>query len=220
MPETLERTTTRITAAVKPLSPEEQRSRDQDAEHRLRSVKASKIEDLRSTWNAPKRHVDCKPKQYGEWVSMLDFLRAKLGGGFMVALVGGRGNGKTMMAVELMKHVTDGLNSALYATSIEFFINIKRSYRLDSQIDEMDVIKRFRKPSFLVIDEIGKRGQSDWENNMLFELLNKRYGDMTDTLLIDNIGKAEFIAAIGPSLASRMQETGGIIEASWQSFRS
>jgi len=54
---------------------------------------------------------------------------------------------------------------------------------------------------------------------MLFELLNRRYNDLKDTILIANKSKAEFQDYIGPSLASRMNETGGIVECNWPSFR-
>ena len=176
---------------------------------------------LREKWNAPKRHSAFKPPQDGPWGVERSKLRDMLepSTGRILALVGGRGNGKTQLAVELMKLRTEALKSALFSSAVEFFIKIKSTYRKDSDTDEMEVLREFQKPSLLVIDEIGKRGGSEWENTMLFELLNRRYNDMTDTILIDNRTKAEFQETIGPSLASRMNEGGGIIECTWGSFR-
>lgn len=188
-----------------------------DAEQRNRS----QIEELRRAWNAPKRHVACKLGGNTEWNLQFIKLKEMLDPctGKLVALVGVRGNGKTQLAVELMRGRTAALKTALFCSAIEFFIKIKSTYRKESDMDEMAVLKEFQKPSLLVIDEIGKRGSSDWENTMLFELLNRRYNDMVDTILIDNRTKNEFTETIGPSLASRMNEGGGIVECGWPSFR-
>lgn len=179
------------------------------------------IADLRSRWGAPARHVACNPSEQPEWSAVLAKLKEVLepSTGRLIGLVGVRGNGKTQLAVEAMKFKTGLLRDCRFTTAVEFFIRIKSTYRRDSESDEMEVLKEFQKPSLLVIDEIGKRGSSDWENTMLFELLNRRYNDMNDTILIDNRTRQDFTDSIGPSLASRMSEGGGIIECNWESFR-
>lgn len=180
------------------------------------------IAELRTTWGAPKRHVACNPPVEGEWGESLKKLKAMLepSTGRLIGIVGTRGNGKTQLAVEAMKFKTELLHQCRFTTAVEFFIRIKATYRPDAEHDEMEVLKEFQKPKLLVIDEIGKRGSSDWENTMLFELLNRRYNDMNDTILIDNRSRQDFTESIGPSLASRMSEGGGIMECGWESFRA
>jgi DNA replication protein DnaC len=102
---------------------------------------------------------------------------------------------------------------------VEFFMEGKQSYRKDSDETEMGVLKRYRTPDLLVIDEIGKRGETTWEDTLLFELIDMRYRDMSDTLLISNQTQQEFTASLGPSLASRMKETGGVVECNWKGWR-
>jgi len=206
-------------AALKPLPPEEIERREKARAADESFERKIKIEELRSNWNAPIRHVETSPIPSGEWGEKLEKLSAMLGSGFAVALVGTRGNGKTQIGVELMKRFTDKLKSAKFTTAISFFMEIKSAYRKDAAKNESDVLKTFQRPRLLVIDEVGKRSDSEWENNLLFELINRRYNDKTDTLLLDNRPKSEFIQSIGPSLASRMNETGGIIECNWESFR-
>lgn len=204
-----------------PLTPERQAEIDAHQQKTHETAKSRNTEALRANWGAPVRHADSTPQPTGEWGQKLNVIRGQLGArkGLLISLVGGRGNGKTQLAVELMKDRTAKGKSALFTTAIQFFMAIKATYKADSKESEDDVLHRFHRPSLLVIDEIGKRGQTDWENNLLFELLNSRYNDMRDTVLIDNRTKPEFIEAIGPSLASRMNEGGGIIECNWKSFR-
>lgn len=197
-----------------------------DAEYKVAEENESRAHrdrytaELRSKWNAPKRHIAVLSlDRSGHWGEAEVKLKSKLGHGFLVALIGGRGGGKTQLAVELMREATRRQNSALYSTALEFFMHIKSSYRKDSKENEMDVILRYSKPSLLVLDEFGRRSESEWESNLLFELLDKRYGKMKNTVLLSNQTKEEFLAAIGPSLASRMQETGGVMECNWPSRR-
>jgi DNA replication protein DnaC len=178
-----------------------------------------KISVLRQDWRAPKRHTIATVKPEGEWGRRLASITDRIGKGMLVALIGTRGTGKTQLAVEVMKAATEKMRSAIYITATEFFMEVKATYRRDSDCTEESVIRDYRNTRLLVIDEIGKRAQSDWENNLLFELINLRYNDMRDTLVIDNATKPDFIAAIGPSIASRMNECGGIIECNWGSFR-
>ncbi len=182
-------------------------------------VRQGKIAMLRGDWNAPRRHVDFAPAVVGPWGEALRKLASRLGSGFLVALIGTRGNGKTQLAVELMKRVTDDLNFARFTTATRFFMAMKSTYRKDSTETEAGVLATFCKPSLLVVDEAARRAETTWENNLLFELLNSRYNEMKDTIMICNMGRAEFEQSLGASLVSRMNETGGIIECNWPSFR-
>lgn len=202
-------------------NPEIRQRAEQMREERERDARARKILELRNVWNAPKRHLlNSNQLQIdGEWGKRYEMLKSKIGSGMMIGLVGGRGPGKTQLAVEMMKESTSRLRSAYFMCAADFFIRIKGSFRKDSDESEGGVMKDLRGFKLLVIDEVGKRGESDWENTLLFTLLNARYNDATDTLLIDNNDPDEFSRRIGPSLASRMNEAGGIIHCDWPSFR-
>ena len=172
--------------------------------------------------NVPKRQMLRVALDYsGPWQRVLDKLSGMLGTGFMVALVGNRGNGKTQLAVELIRMVVSGKSAkrARFCTATEFFMEVKSGYREDGK-PEADVIREFQKPALLVIDEIGQRRESEWERLLLYELLNRRYNDMTDTLVISNQTQGQLEEALGPALISRMSETGGVICAEWPSYRS
>ena len=203
------------------MSPQERQDFEQKKKEREIEQRNGRIAHLRSIWNVPPRHAQCSPQKEGVWGKSLKMLSELLSSedGVTIGLVGGRGSGKTQLAVELMKERTRELHSAYFTTATEFFIAVKSTYDRESQANEETVLRRFASYSLLVVDEVGKRGGSEWENNLLFEMLNRRYNGLKDTILIDNRTKSEFIATIGPSLASRMSEGGGIIECNWPSFR-
>lgn len=172
-------------------------------------------------WNAPLRQKQAKNlDRSGEWGKTEALLKSRLGKGFIVGMIGKRGPGKTQMGVELMRECIAQVRSCYYTTVIGYFIDLRATYNRASGDDsERKVLTRYSKYQFLVIDEVGNRGETEWENRMLFEMINRRYDSMKDTLLISNHTRPEFEKAIGESISSRMNETGGLIECTWKSYR-
>lgn len=174
-------------------------------------------------WQAsgvPDRHAAGVENRSKAWGAKRDELEAMLGTGFLVALIGGRGSGKTQMAVALIRDRVHARPPvvAQYVRAMDVFLTIREAYRSDGP-SERDQINRFVRPGLLVIDEAHVRGETAWEDRMLTHLIDLRYGAGVDTLLVSNETHAEFKASIGPSIYSRLIETGGVIECNWESFR-
>lgn len=156
----------------------------------------------------------------GKWGEKLTSLAKLRGTGFLVSLLGDRWTGKTMMACRLARHHigTNPNFTALYIRAAEFFIAIKDSYRQDGP-SESTQIHRFCDPEFLVIDELNERSDTRWEDMMLTLLIDKRYADMKDTLVISNHKPEAFKESVGPSIYRRLIQTGGQIVCDWPIFR-
>jgi len=155
-----------------------------------------------------------------EWSNARSQVLAIIGRGVTVCLTGTRGNGKTQIAVEAIRSVTKQGKAALFITAQRIFMTFRGTFDDGAKRTELQVLESFRRPSLLVIDEIGQRTESDWENRTFFELLNARYNDMTDTILTCNLNGTDLTANLGPSLVDRMKEGGGMIECNWPSFRA
>lgn len=186
---------------------------------RTDAMSARRIEEIRGKWNAPPRHAQKKIVPSGPWGEAFAKVRAKLGKGCFIALIGTRGNGKTQMGVELMKLASSELRTAMYETAYGFFLRVRECYKGEAERTERQVLAEFRKPSLLVMDEIAKRSDREWENRLLFHLFDCRYMDGKDIIVIANQTEPEFMKMMDPSLASRMKETGGIITFDWETFR-
>lgn len=170
-----------------------------------------------------------------EWNQTHETIKAGLGKGFLYCLIGDRGTGKTQMGVELIHenieqavklHTSEDRYfdplpyiTARYITAMDFFMDVKHSYRKESTVSEREVMERLVKPHLLVVDEISVRGQSKWEDDLFVQLVDKRYAAERDTLLIGNLKPSEVMDNVGPSISSRLQEMGGIIQCQWESFR-
>lgn len=159
-----------------------------------------------------------------------------IGSGATACIIGPRGTGKTQLATDVARAVNldeaqrfvadrkayghyEPHPQAVYVHVMEIFMAIKATYQSDATQGERQSLDRFIRPRVLVIDEVQERGETDWENRMLTYILDKRYQQGRDTLLLANMKPTDIQDKLGASIVSRMQETGGIVECNWPSFR-
>lgn len=170
--------------------------------------------------NIPKRHAqaalddETAPKR---WRRVRDGILDDLGSGFSYALLGPRGTGKTQIAVQAVLAAVRTQRYTVYCKAMDVFLWIRRAKSLDEP--ELDAISEFLSPQLLVIDEVGERGETEFEDRMLVHIIDKRYDAMKDTIIIANLMPDEFREAMGPSISDRLRETGGAIVCDWESFR-
>jgi DNA replication protein DnaC len=219
MSDPLEKSIAKLSTLFKAVPIEEHEQRLALEQGRKLQEHSNKVSELIASAGIPKRHKCATINPDGEWGSTYQKLNQNLSTGFLSALIGTRGNGKTQIGVELVKSNAERLKTSRFCCATEFFMDIKASYRKEG-VSEKDVIKDYLKPSLLVMDEIGQRSDSEWENRLLFYLVNERYEDLKDTLFIGNLEPSQLVTALGPSIASRMNEAGGIIQCNWESFRN
>jgi hypothetical protein len=168
----------------------------------------------------PRRHSGFVPLKDTSpaWWSKAESLYGKIGSGFMVALLGPRGTGKTQMAVGAMLLANRADMTTRYTKAIEIFLTIRATYS-KTDVCELDAINSFVEPRLLVIDEIQMRGETAFEDRMLAYLIDKRYDAMADTIMIGNLTPDVMASTLDPSIVDRLCETGGVIECNWGSFR-
>lgn len=199
-------------------TPEEIAEHERKREESARRSLEDRVQSLFEKANIPKRHAAARVAFEGQWGVTYRKLSEKLTTGFLSALVGTRGNGKTQIAVELVRENSKRFKTSRFCCSMEFFVDIKATFRSD-KLTEKDVIGQYHKPDLLILDEVGQRAETEWENRLLFHLVNQRYEDRKDTLFIANLEPEALSLTLGPSISSRMNETGGIIQCSWPTFR-
>lgn len=189
-----------------------------------RPLSALEARGLALQANIPRRHdrnaVKIAATQpHPGWIAKRDTVLSKTGSGYMIALIGGRGVGKTQIAVEAILHNCLYSRPALYVTAMDIFLLIRRTFKTDTQC-ELDAIADFLRPCLLVIDELGERGETEWEDRMLVYIVDHRYRNMTDTILIANLEGEKLTEQLGPSIADRLREDGsGRMTLKWESFR-
>jgi DNA replication protein DnaC len=179
------------------------------------------VDDLLKLANVPARHLRTamKTPPHEAWDGKFATVSARLGNECLFAFVGNRGVGKTQMAVAAIIQTCEEGRSARYIVCEDLFLRLEEARNGDGATSQRKVLAEYEKVGLLVIDEIHDRKGSQYEDRILTRLIDQRYLDLKDTILISNETPEEFSAAIGTSASERLRETGGVVRFEWGSFR-
>ena len=171
-----------------------------------------RVEILPDAW-------DCEPQKQVYGLCR----RAFRGVGAIVALIGERGVGKTMVGGQLIVAEAWQGRIAPYRKLAQIVSRYKPLYGDFGTIEETklsgmrDTLCHRR---LLVIDEIHEPlEQNRLALPILTDILDRRYSAKVDTLLISNQKMQEFKASVNDSILSRITEHGVIKPCEWQSWR-
>lgn len=167
------------------------------------------------------RHRNFKPEESTnpEWNEQWKKLSGVIGTGIIAVILGNRGAGKSQMAVCAIRQSCKNLKSARYEKALNFFLDVRKTYKPDSEKSEHDIIHEYCEPFLLVVDAVENRSETPFENLLLNYLIDIRYDQCKDTILIGNQNENEFAASMGPSIVDRIHECGIKILCNWKSFR-
>jgi len=155
--------------------------------------------------------------------------------GGIVALVGNRGTGKTQIAAEITRNgmfptidastyasgckINRTSQKSLYRRAIDIFLDLRDAAKNHTKRSEKEVLAGLHDCGLLVIDEYQERGETEWENRIMRNLIDKRYADKRATIIIANLTRKELFAGLGESVIDRARENGKSIECNWASYR-
>lgn len=134
-------------------------------------------------------------------------------------MVGGVGTGKTLLASAMLDSLVDN-NRCEIIKVIDLIRHLKSTWSKDSENNEEDLIKYFVKLDLLILDEVGSQFGSDTEKLFIFDIIDGRYQDMKQTVLISNLDIDGIKDVIGERCVDRLREGGGsMIAFDWKSSR-
>jgi len=191
----------------------------------------------------PKRYENAAPivgEKVGEsvgdnWLTHYRQGLATVDSGGIVVMYGAHGTGKTRMAWEIARksvpqdsHISVGgigWNSsrkerpAIYTTAVGLFLEIRDTFRADSEFSEMQVVKKYTDAGLLVIDEFQERGETDFENKKITTIIDARYAHERPTILITNYTREKLASTLSPAVLDRIRENGCGLHFNWASYR-
>jgi DNA replication protein DnaC len=138
-------------------------------------------------------------------------------------LLGTVGTGKThlgaaMLQAVIREHAHDGLRG-LYATAGSIIRDVKATFGNRGRT-EADVYADLICPDLLVIDEVGVQHGTDFERQVLFEVINGRYEKIKPTIVVSNLGVTELRQCLGDRAVDRLRDKSGIVVVfRWASAR-
>lgn len=172
----------------------------------------------------PHRHVQAvesaaSGESYEKMLSLKDRVVGRADS--LLILCGDRGGGKTQMATWWAQcRLQAGMPCGWYYKAHDLLELIRQQYE-GGQLaeDARRTLRQAKKTSYLVIDEFSELSGTEWERRTLTNLIDHRYDSLLTTILITNHKQQDIPAALGRSIWSRAEETGGIVNCDWGSYR-
>ncbi len=104
-----------------------------------------------------------------------------------------------------------------FLSTVDFMSEIRDSF--DTGVSEKEIIMQYKVPQLLMLDDLGKEKRSEWNNEMLFRLVETRYGDDKPMIITSNHNLDDIAATIGDSVSSRIVQMGDVIEMKASDYR-
>lgn len=121
-------------------------------------------------------------------------------------LTGNNGTGKTHLAMCLAK---DG---ATYRRLPDIFREIRSDFE-----SETETLDYYGDRKLLIIDEVGRQKFSDFEINLFFEIIDRRWNNVLPTTIITNLSPQEFAEIYGTAILDRLRSV--VVNFNWESMR-
>ena len=133
--------------------------------------------------------------------------------------VGKPGTGKTHLAIGIALEIIKQQRSPVFVTVQRLIRRVKDSWHTKNET-ESEVVDAFASPDLLILDEVGVQFGSEFEKQMLFDVLNERYEKLKPSILLSNIPREQLSDYLGERVTDRLRENGGkMIGFDWDSYR-
>lgn len=108
------------------------------------------------------------------------------------------GSGKTTLACAAAIEMIDSghFKSVCIATTTEVLNTIKATF---GKYSTDDPLRKYKRASVLILDDMGKESPSDWVVEQLFDLINERYEDLLPTVVTTQFEPEELVKRLGKS---------------------
>lgn len=150
-----------------------------------------------------------------------DFARVRKTGRSAI-FMGNFGTGKTHLAVGIgLQVMREHKASVLFVSAGRIVRMVKDSWARNSGVTESDVVAQMVFPDLLIVDEVGVQQGTEFERNVMFDVLNERYEQRKPSLLLTNHTVEDLSSKyLGERVVDRLREDGGaVLKFSWNSGR-
>lgn len=146
---------------------------------------------------------------------------AKYQAGQCLLMLGNIGTGKTHLASSIVQQVIrDHRAQAVIVPASGIFRAVKSTMSRAPKFTEEDVLEELGGFDLLVIDEVGASRGSDWEVQLLHEVIDRRYQAVRPTIVVSNLITSDLKDYIGERAMDRLRQGGGdLIGFTWASVR-
>src|SRR6185436_13733865 len=105
---------------------------------------------------------------------------------------GNPGIGKTQLSASLVEFGLTRFSSFRKWSEYDLLTRVRSSIDEFKGSDYIDTLKYLIDDEFVILDDIGSTGVTDWRKEVIFAAIDMRYNSMKPTLITSNLSKDEF----------------------------
>ena len=120
-------------------------------------------------------------------------------------LVGGYGVGKTHLVASIIHRLAEKGIAAVFVVVPELLRAIRRGFNQPNEAAD-ELVKLTEEAELLILDDLGAEKPSDWVQEQLYVIINRRYENMLPTIITTNCTMNELKDRVGERTASRIIE--------------
>lgn len=180
-----------------------------------RLFKDRTFEDFRAVTDQQK-HARAVCAVYAEqWEKHL-----KAGKGLM--LLGNTGTGKTHLACSIGNHIIRRHQGAVsYGKVSDYAREVRSTFgRQKGERTEKQVMRALTHDAqLMILDEIGAQQQTDFNIQLVFDLIDGRYSEGLPIVVCSNLNAKQLEAYIGERAMDRLRQVAPVVAFPWDSYR-
>ena len=127
----------------------------------------------------------------------------------MLVLLGAPGTGKTYFCAALANYLMDQKKHVRYFNSRWFFETIQKA--IGAGNNQYECVKMIADYDYLIFDDLGSSTNSEWQQEMLLELFDRRYSEKLPTIVTSNLDARSMEKALGGRTSRRVLDEGNFI---------
>lgn len=146
-------------------------------------------------------------------------IRKTVSTGANLLFIGTVGTGKTHLACGIARAFLNAGRTAKYIRVADLIAMVRETWRPDSKRSERAVYRELCAVDLLVLDEVGVQAGSENEQQILFNVINKRNEEMRPMILLSNLTVPKIREMLGERSHDRIHENGKTVKFVWDSYR-
>jgi DNA replication protein DnaC len=132
---------------------------------------------------------------------------------------GDYGNGKSHLAAAIANELNERGKIVIFQSVPELLERIRSTFNKNSRESENEILTALQMCHLLILDDIGAEKVTDWVQEALFRIIDKRYRKKKPILYTSNLKPSMLSDKLGGRIYDRITETSLTIENKASSYR-